>query len=135
MTATFKILGITDAITVCDCCGKSNLKCTVELEGEDGEIVNYGRDCAGKAIYGRKSAKNTSVTEDRARMIQRCRDILPSVLEAIKDGVDREAVKKMFDYRYSITFGVYSDTGNKMPLRIYWNGWTVPGVNLEPSAY
>lgn len=135
MTATFKILGITDEITNCDCCGRSNLKCTVALESETGDIVHYGRDCAGKAIYGRKSAKNTKVTEDKARMIQRCRDILPTVLDAINSGADMAAVKKMFDYRYSITFGVYSDTGNKMPLRIYWNGWTVPGVNLEPSAY
>lgn len=131
----FKLVGITDEITVCDCCGRSNLKCTVELENEGGDILHYGRDCAGKALYGRKSAKNTSVTEDRARMVQRCRDILPTVLEAIKAGADMAAVKRVVDPRFSVSFGVYNDTGNKMPLRIYWNGWTIPGVNLAPAAY
>lgn len=131
----FKLLGITDEISTCDCCGRTNLKCTVALESEAGEILHYGRDCAGKALYGRKSAKNAKLTEDRARMIQRCSDILPTVLEAIKAGADMAAVKKMIDYRYSVSFGVYSDTGNKMPLRIYWNGWTVPGVSLDASSY
>lgn len=53
-----KILGITDAITVCDCCGKSNLKKTVELETAAGEIVHYGCDCAAAAVLGKKSRKN-----------------------------------------------------------------------------
>lgn len=43
-----KALGITDAVTTCDCCGKSNLKCTVEIELDGGEIVHYGRICASR---------------------------------------------------------------------------------------
>lgn len=57
MTATFKIIGITDETTVCECCGKSNLKKVVVLENvETGEIVRYGVDCAAKA-RGTKTAK------------------------------------------------------------------------------
>lgn len=44
------VLGITDAITDCSCCGKANLKYTVAIEiVETGEIVFYGSVCATKA--------------------------------------------------------------------------------------
>lgn len=55
----FKLLGITDSVTDCDCCGKRGLKCTVAMESDHSGIVYYGRDCAGEALYGRKSAANT----------------------------------------------------------------------------
>jgi len=41
-----KALGTDDSITTCDCCGKSNLKHTVIIELDDGEIVHYGSVCA-----------------------------------------------------------------------------------------
>ena len=41
-----KTLGTDDSITTCDCCGKSNLKFTVTIELDDGEIVHYGQVCA-----------------------------------------------------------------------------------------
>lgn len=43
-----KALGTDDSVTTCDCCGKSNLKCTVAIELDDGEIVHYGRTCASR---------------------------------------------------------------------------------------
>lgn len=68
MTTT-KLLGISDEQTTCDCCGKSNLKCTVALE-INGTVVRFGRDCAGRALLGSKSAKNTSIVEVRAKAVQ-----------------------------------------------------------------
>lgn len=54
---TFKIIGVTDETTVCEHCGKTNLKKVVVLENlETGEIVRYGTDCAAKAM---KTAKKT----------------------------------------------------------------------------
>ena len=47
-----RILGISDDVTVCECCGKSNLKRTVVLD-LDGAIVHYGCDCARKAFRSR----------------------------------------------------------------------------------
>jgi hypothetical protein len=38
------ILDTTDSVTVCDCCGKSNLKMTFICD-VDGEIVHYGSTC------------------------------------------------------------------------------------------
>lgn len=51
-----KLLGIRDDVTVCDCCGKSRLKCTVALETAEGATVYYGRDCAARALGRRCSA-------------------------------------------------------------------------------
>lgn len=56
-TTAFKVIGITDETSVCECCGKSNLKKVVVLENiNTGEIVRYGVDCAAKA-RGTKTAK------------------------------------------------------------------------------
>lgn len=41
-----QLLGITDAENTRDCCGKTNLKCTVAFRQSDGNIVYYGRICA-----------------------------------------------------------------------------------------
>lgn len=56
------ILGITDEQTVCDMCGRVELKSTVII-GEDGvEVGRYGSTCASKMLGGRKgvlkSARN-----------------------------------------------------------------------------
>lgn len=61
-----KVLGITDDRTDCDCCGKVNLKCTVALERESGELVYFGRHCAALAVHGSKSARNVSRIESAA---------------------------------------------------------------------
>lgn len=50
MTA-YRLVGINDEVTTCECCGKSNLKCTVVL-GTDGGEVRFGRDCAARALAG-----------------------------------------------------------------------------------
>ncbi len=43
-----RALGTDDAVTTCDCCGKTNLKFTVAMELDDGEVVHYGSTCAGR---------------------------------------------------------------------------------------
>lgn len=41
-----RAIGTTDAVTVCDCCGKSDLMLTVIMLLDDGQRVNYGTTCA-----------------------------------------------------------------------------------------
>ena len=41
-----KILGLTDTVNVCDCCGKSGLARTVAIELAGGDVVYYGTTCA-----------------------------------------------------------------------------------------
>ena len=40
-----KVLGFTDEVTVCDCCGKSDLSGTFGVELDDGAVVHYGSVC------------------------------------------------------------------------------------------
>ncbi len=49
-----KILGITDSVHTCDCCDKKNLKRTVCIELDNGDIVHYGTTCATKKHTGKK---------------------------------------------------------------------------------
>lgn len=51
------ILGTDDAVTTCDCCGKSNLKFTVAVE-VDGEVLHYGSVCV-KKWTGKSAAQAT----------------------------------------------------------------------------
>lgn len=61
-----KVLGTTDEITTCDCCGKANLKLTVALESDATGIIHYGRDCAARAIHGHNSRRNVNRVMDSA---------------------------------------------------------------------
>lgn len=83
-----KALGVTDEVTVCGCCGKKNLKCTVVLEMEDGTIVHYGRDCAGAAVFGRKSGKNTELVALRAVTRSRIQPVVDAIRAALPQGVE-----------------------------------------------
>lgn len=55
----WKLLGINDDVTTCECCGKSNLKCTVVLTNGEGEVA-YGRDCAARALAGKFGRPKTA---------------------------------------------------------------------------
>lgn len=60
MTKQYTIQGISDEVTTCDCCGKSNLKRTVCLQPADGTgAVYFGVNCAAQAmsIKGRYTAR------------------------------------------------------------------------------
>ena len=46
----YKMIGITDEVTSCDCCGRTDLKRTIVLERqEDGVIVYFGSQCGARA--------------------------------------------------------------------------------------
>lgn len=56
----FQLVGLSEE-TVCECCGKENLKLTVVLERVDAdgngvEFVKFGRDCAARALRMRVTA-------------------------------------------------------------------------------
>lgn len=54
-----KLIGIDDEVTTCECCGKSNLKCTVVLSTDGGES-RFGRDCAARALAGKFGRPKTA---------------------------------------------------------------------------
>jgi hypothetical protein len=48
-----KVIGMSDDVNTCDCCGKTDLKRTVVLQdNETGETFHYGTTCATKRSNG-----------------------------------------------------------------------------------
>lgn len=68
--AVMKVLGFTDEITTCDCCGKRNLKGSFAIETNAGEIVHYGSVCVGRA-YGSKQAKQIKFAAEKIALAQK----------------------------------------------------------------
>ena len=48
-----KVLGFSDEVTDCDCCGRSNLSGTFGVETDAGDVLHYGSVCLNK-VYGKK---------------------------------------------------------------------------------
>lgn len=65
----YRILGINDDVTTCECCGRAGLKKTVVLESDE-KIVHFGSDCAANALYGKKSSKNRDLVDKVAKGIE-----------------------------------------------------------------
>lgn len=71
-----KVLGYSDEVTVCDCCGKRNLAGTFAVETDAGDLLRYGSTCVNKVYgkrrgaeivgVGKKIATVNSVSWDRA---------------------------------------------------------------------
>jgi len=122
----FKIIGISDE-TVCECCGKENLKLTVVLarldaDGNEMEFVKFGRDCAAKATRQRKTAqaienqaRNAAAERERAErnkihIVGEARSVRPFVVESVSSMGDctvlclanglKTAVEKWAEQRY-----------------------------------
>jgi hypothetical protein len=128
-----KALGLTDEITACDCCGKTNLKCTVALEMEDGTVVHYGRDCAGAAVFGRKSSKNAEMVALRAVTRSRVEPVIAAIRAALPQGIDaaKAAGRAALDAHGRIWWdrdgkAGYSDmrTGNRFGMTVSVSGFT-----------
>jgi len=51
-----KVLGWTEEVTVCDCCGKSNISGTFGVETDAGDVLHYGSVCVNN-VYGRKQGE------------------------------------------------------------------------------
>ena len=67
-----RILGNGEAVRPCDCCGNTYLEKVVFIEVE-GQVLQIGRVCASKAIYGRAdmAAKLWKKAEEAARRAKR----------------------------------------------------------------
>lgn len=70
MFTKYRILGINDEVTTCECCGRTGLKCTVVLTDGEQE-VRFGRDCAARATTSQWGVpKSANKIERIARDIQ-----------------------------------------------------------------
>lgn len=76
MSQTIKIIGTTDTVGTCDCCGRTDLKKTVVLD-RDGSRSFFGTACAARAM-GRATSKglmseamDAQILADRELVIQK----------------------------------------------------------------
>lgn len=90
MRATFRVQGITDETTTCECCGRVDLKRTVRLveldaDGNDLDAVYYGTGCAAKAAgttsYQIRTAAGVAdnLADAAARWAREALDIFPGL--------------------------------------------------------
>lgn len=61
----FTVRGISDK-PECDLCGKTNLKLTIVLESECGELLHYGSDCAARTLRQEYRGKRHPVSREAA---------------------------------------------------------------------
>jgi hypothetical protein len=45
---TYTALCLDDSVTTCDCCGRTDLKATVLMQSDLGELVHFGQVCAAR---------------------------------------------------------------------------------------
>lgn len=70
--SAYRVLGTTDDFTVCELCGRDDLKGTVVLQAldldgnDDGEPVHYGSDCGARAArWSLKEIRSAAHEADR----------------------------------------------------------------------
>jgi hypothetical protein len=111
-----KILGITNDVTQCECCGRNDLKSTVIIASEDGEIIgHFGSTCARSYVAG-----TGAEIEKRAKRITR----------------ERREMKAEIDRQVASIMALDCDMIN-LELRKRLNGgWETLGLNqpMKPEA-
>lgn len=68
-----RALAICDDVTTCQCCGKSDLKCTVAIELDCGEVVYYGRTCAARNTGKAARKINAEIRDEAERRLKAAR--------------------------------------------------------------
>ena len=61
----FTVRGISDK-SECDVCGKTNLKLTIVIESEAGELLHYGSDCASRTLRQDYNGKRCPISREAA---------------------------------------------------------------------
>ena len=61
----FTVRGISDK-PECDVCGKKNLKMTIVIEDEAGELLHYGSDCASRTLRQDYQGKRLPLSREAA---------------------------------------------------------------------
>jgi hypothetical protein len=61
----FTVRGISDK-GECDVCGKTNLKLTIVIESEGGDLLHYGSDCAARTLRQDYMGKRLPISREAA---------------------------------------------------------------------
>ena len=101
-----KILGITNDVTQCECCGRNDLKSTVIIATEDSIIIGYfGSTCATNYVAG-----TGAEIEKRAKRVTRERN-------AMKAEIDQQVASIMATERDLINLEIDATTDHELTER------------------
>lgn len=108
MTNELRVSGINNEQTECDRCGRMELRGTVILSNDEGEVGRYGTTCASREL-GRKVTRQDALNVEahRAYMV---RDELIKGLRALERG-DLPSVRMYLDGARS--FGIVKSNEKK----------------------
>lgn len=62
---TFTALCLDDSVTTCDCCGRTDLKATVLMQSDLGELVHFGQVCAARNSGKTRKQITTEIRAER----------------------------------------------------------------------
>jgi hypothetical protein len=61
----FTALCLDDSVTTCDCCGRTDLKATVLMQSDLGELVHFGQICAARNSGKTRKQVTTEIRAER----------------------------------------------------------------------
>lgn len=131
-----KILGINDEVTTCECCGRSDLKATIVIGDEHGNIIGrYGAMCAKRFLDSGKTANKLT---QLARAIQNLRNELETEYAQIAELLqDRGIINMVIRER---TGSAWNELGLNQPMkpearRDIYLAWKRAGIEKMISEY
>lgn len=80
-------IGTTSSVNECDCCGKKELKLTVIIRLDDGQVVNYGTTCAKRNTGKVQREINEEVANYAAQMLAHAQARFKATPEAAAERV------------------------------------------------
>ena len=131
-----KILGINDEVTTCECCGRNDLKATVVIGDEHGNIIGrYGAMCAKRFLGSGKTANKLT---QLARAIQNLRNELETEYAQIAELLqDRSIINMVIRER---TGSAWNELGLNQPMkpearRDIYLAWKRAGIEKMIAEY
>lgn len=130
-----KVIGFTDSVTTCECCGKKDLKGTFCLE-IDGVELYYGSTCAVKYGHSLEDQKKDKATFVKIKNITRI--VAEANCEYLQDKAYIFAEKKGFDMNVFMTkYGNRTSTSiiNGGVYSVYEYGSRCKQVRIIPAIH
>ena len=91
---TFTALCLDDSVTTCDCCGRSDLKATVLMQSDLGELVHFGQVCAARNSSKTRKEVTAEIRAERDAAFGRASNQL-MVLRRAGTKITREIVREV----------------------------------------
>lgn len=109
-----KYVGVTDEITVCECCNKSNLKKAVVLQ-QEGEYKFFGMTCAARALGYNSTPSGTKTILERLHIEERT-TVTKEILQ-FKINLDEYRVMKRWEFQLKMNPNVDKEKAERIIKR------------------